>query len=55
MAAAIAQPPGVLALGSGAVLDPGIRQLLAGQRVVYLETGFATVAKRSGLDGPSRC
>jgi shikimate kinase len=44
--------PGVVALGSGAVLDPGTRQLLAGQRVVYLEAGFAAVARRSGLDGP---
>ena len=43
---------GVLALGSGAVLDPGTRQLLAGQRVIYLEAGFPAVARRSGLDGP---
>ncbi len=48
----ITSQPGVLALGSGAVLDPGTRQLLAGQRVIYLEAGFATVARRSGLDGP---
>jgi len=44
--------PGVLALGGGAVLDPGTRQLLAGQRVIYLETGFRSVVHRSGLDGP---
>jgi len=43
---------GVLALGSGSVLSPATRQRLAGQRVVYLETGFAAVARRSGLDGP---
>jgi shikimate kinase len=43
---------GVLALGGGAVLDPGTQRLLAGQRVVYLQTGFAAVARRSGLDGP---
>ena len=48
----IAGQPGVVALGSGAVLDPGTRQLLAGQRVIYLEAGFAAVARRSGLDGP---
>jgi len=28
---------GVLALGGGAVLDPGTQRLLAGQRVVYLQ------------------
>jgi shikimate kinase len=43
---------GVLGLGGGAVLDSGTQRLLAGQRVVYLETGFAAVARRSGLDGP---
>lgn len=43
---------GILALGSGAILDPGTRRLLAGQRVVYLQAGFAAVARRSGLDGP---
>jgi shikimate kinase len=43
---------GVVALGSGAVLDPGIRDLLAGQQVVYLETGFTDVAKRTGLNRP---
>lgn len=43
---------GVLALGSGAVLDPGVQRLLAGQRVIYLEASFPAVARRSGLDGP---
>jgi shikimate kinase len=42
--------PGVVALGSGAVLDPGIKQLLAGHRVFYLQTGFAEVARRVGLN-----
>jgi shikimate kinase len=32
------------------VLDPGTWRLLAGQRVVYLETGFAAAAKRVGLN-----
>jgi shikimate kinase len=49
---AIAQHRGVLALGSGSVLSPAMQQKLAGQRVVYLETGFAAVARRTGLDGP---
>lgn len=43
---------GVLALGSGAVLDPDVRRMLAGQVIVYLETEFATVAKRTGMDRP---
>jgi shikimate kinase len=49
---AIAGHRGVLALGSGSVLSQGTRSLLAGQRVVYLETTFPAVARRSGLDGP---
>jgi shikimate kinase len=43
---------GVLALGSGAVLDLEVRQLISRRMVVYLEAGFATVAKRSGMDRP---
>ncbi|HLQ53236.1 MAG TPA: shikimate kinase [Streptosporangiaceae bacterium] len=50
VARAVAAHPGVLGLGGGAVLDPGTRQLLIGQPVVYLETGFAAAAKRVGLD-----
>ena len=49
---AISGHRGVLALGSGSVLGQATRSLLAGQRVVYLETGFRAVAKRTGLDGP---
>ncbi|MGD0924620.1 MAG: shikimate kinase [Streptosporangiaceae bacterium] len=47
----IASHPGVLALGGGAILDPGTRDLLAGRRVVYLETGFVSAVHRTGLDG----
>ena len=43
---------GVLALGSGAVLDPDVRRMLAGQVIVYLEAGFATIARRTGMDRP---
>ena len=43
---------GVLALGSGAVLDPDVRRMVAGQLIVYLETEFAAVAKRTGMDRP---
>ena len=48
----VASHRGILALGGGAVMDPGTRRLLAGQRVVYLETGFAAAAHRTGLDAP---
>ncbi len=51
-ASALADYPGVLGLGGGAVMDPGTQAALAGQRVVYLETGFAEAAKRVGLDKP---
>ena len=43
---------GVLALGSGAVLDVGIQQLLGGLPVVYLVADFGTIARRTGLDRP---
>jgi shikimate kinase len=46
------QRGGVLALGSGAVLDTGIRHLLDGLPVVYLSAEFGTVARRIGLDRP---
>jgi len=48
----IASHPGILALGGGAVMDLGTRQLLAGQPVVYLQTGFAAAVHRTGLDAP---
>jgi shikimate kinase len=43
---------GVLALGSGAVLDEGIQRMLRGLPVVYLAAGFGTLARRVGLDRP---
>jgi shikimate kinase len=52
VARSLASHRGVLALGGGAVMDPATRELLAGQRVVYLETGFAAAAHRTGLDAP---
>jgi shikimate kinase len=42
----------VIALGSGAVLDADVRRQLEGRTVVYLEAGFATVAKRAGMERP---
>ena len=49
VARALDDGAGVVAVGGGAVLDPGTQQRLAGRAVVYLETGFATAAKRVGL------
>jgi shikimate kinase len=43
---------GVVALGSGAVLDADVRRQISGLLVVYLEAGFAAVARRTGLDRP---
>jgi shikimate kinase len=53
VAAALAEHDGVLALGGGAVLDPSTRELLAGQRVVFLRVGLSDAAQRVGL-GVSR-
>ena len=49
---ALRQHGGVLALGSGAVLDDGINRLLRGLPVVYLAAGFGTIARRTGFDRP---
>ena len=38
-----------LALGGGAVLDPGTRELLQGHQVVFLEVGLSDAVKRVGL------
>jgi shikimate kinase len=49
---ALREHGGVLALGSGAVLDAGIQDMLGGFPVVYLSADFGTVARRIGLDRP---
>ena len=41
---------GVVGLGGGAVMDARTQAELAGRAVVYLQTGFAELAKRVGLD-----
>jgi shikimate kinase len=51
-ASALREHDGVLALGSGAVLDEATRRLLDGLPVVYLTADFGTVARRIGLDRP---
>jgi shikimate kinase len=49
VARALTGSTGIVAVGGGAVLDPGTQEALAGHRVVYLETGFAAAAKRTGM------
>ena len=48
-AEALAEHEGVLALGGGAVLDPGTRERLAGLPVVFLRVGLSEAVKRVGL------
>ena len=48
--AALASHDGVLALGGGAVLAADTRELLAGQRVVFLDVGLAAAVARTGLN-----
>jgi shikimate kinase len=50
VAAALTEHTGVLALGGGAVLDPGTRAALVGHRVVFLDVGLADAAARIGLN-----
>ena len=39
----------MLALGGGAVVDPGTRALLAGRPVAWLRVGLAAASQRAGL------
>ncbi|WP_392545406.1 shikimate kinase [Oryzobacter telluris] len=50
VARAVVEEPGVVALGGGAPVDPGSRQVLEGQTVVFLDVGIADAAKRVGFD-----
>jgi len=50
---ALAEHPGVLALGGGAPMQPAVAELLAGHRVVFLDVGLAEAVRRVGL-GTSR-
>jgi shikimate kinase len=49
VARALAEHPGVLALGGGAILDPTTRGRLAGHQVVFLQVGLSEAVKRVGL------
>lgn len=46
---ALAEHRGVLALGGGAVLDPGTRAALRDHPVVFLKVGLSDAVKRVGL------
>ncbi|MFJ6213686.1 shikimate kinase [Streptomyces sp. NPDC092296] len=50
--AALSGHPGVLALGGGAILDPGTRALLTEHPVAFLDVGVHDGVKRVGLDAP---
>ena len=50
VAAALHEHDGVLAVGGGAVLDPGTRDLLTGRTVVFLDVGIKDAARRIGLN-----
>ena len=50
VATALAEHDGILALGGGAVLDPGTRDLLRGRTVVFLDVGIKDAASRIGLN-----
>ena len=50
VAAGVAEHTGVLALGGGAIMDPGTRDLLRGRPVVYLRVGLADALRRVGLN-----
>ena len=50
VASALAEHDGVLAVGGGAVLDEGTRELLRGRTVVFLDVGIKDAASRIGLN-----
>jgi len=50
VAEALRTHDGVLALGGGAVMDPGTRRLLADQTVLHLDVGLAQAATRVGMN-----
>ena len=50
VARALAEEPGVVALGGGAVMDPLSEAALAGHTVVFLDVAIADASKRIGFD-----
>lgn len=49
VAGALAEHDGVLALGGGAVMTEGVREVLDGHAVVFLAVGLASGVRRVGL------
>lgn len=49
VSSALADHPGVLAVGGGALVSPDTRRLLAGHRVVFLDVQLSAAASRVGL------
>lgn len=47
---ALAEHPGVLALGGGAVLDERTREALRGHPVVFLDVGLSEATRRVGMN-----
>jgi shikimate kinase len=52
VAEAMAGHDGVLAVGGGAPMDPGSRDVLAAAPVAFLDVSLAVAARRIGLDAP---
>ncbi|MEO7130336.1 MAG: shikimate kinase [Dermatophilaceae bacterium] len=50
VARALASERGIVALGGGAVMDPGTRSALEGQVVVFLDVAIADASRRVGFD-----
>ena len=50
VATAVADSDGVVALGGGAVMREQTREVLAGQRIVWLKVGVPDAANRVGLN-----
>ncbi len=50
VARALAEEPGVVALGGGAPVDPLTEPLLVAHTVVFLDVGIADAARRIGFD-----
>ncbi len=49
---ALAEQPGVVCVGSGAVADEQVQEALAGRTAVFLDVRVADAARRLGLDKP---
>jgi shikimate kinase len=47
---ALAEHPGILSIGGGAVLDPRTQEALRGHTVIFLDVRIADAAKRIGLN-----